>query len=432
MAKYARPKGTEDVLPGQADPHQAIERLVAQIFSKYHYQEMRTPIFEYTEVFERGVGETTDIVAKEMYTFTDRGGRSLTLRPEGTAGVVRAFVEGKLFGGPMPVKAYYVGPMFRQEKPQAGRLRQLHQYGVEILGSDDPRADAEVIEVGDRVLREAGVTGFRLELNSVGCPVCRANHKKLLVEHLRPALPELCEDCRARYERNPLRILDCKVDGHHPVVVSAPTITDHLCADCETHFAAVKRALDDLEVNYEVNPRLVRGLDYYTRTAFEFIEGRIGAQSTVLGGGRYNGLVQTLGGPDVAGIGFAGGIERLILAQNAAGMERALNDSVDVFVIGLGEAGEREAVRVLRDLRAAGLAADTDYAGRSLKSQLKAADRLQAAVTLLIGEDEAARQEVAVRSMKTKEQTAVSAAAVVAYVKQLIERERVDHRAAHA
>ena len=408
MTEFARPPGTVDVLPEQASVWQWVEAKAREVFDLYHYREMRTPIFEHTAVFERGVGDTTDIVQKEMYTFTDRGGRSLTLRPEGTAGVVRAFVEGKLHGGTLPGKYFYLGPMFRYEKKQAGRYRQFNQYGVEVIGSDDPRADAEVIELANRFLQVLGVEHYRLELNSVGCPQCRAVHKALLLEHLLPIKAELCQDCQGRFDKNPMRILDCKIDGKHPLVLSAPKITDHLCVDCAAHFEEVKGHLDALHVQYELTPTMVRGLDYYTRTAFEFIGTELGAQSTIIGGGRYNGLVSMLGGPDLQGVGFAGGLERLLLTFDQAIMAELAVDKLDVFVITMGEAAAMLSVFVLQLLRSHGFRADGDYAGRGFKAQLKLADRYLAPAALIIGDDEVAQHAVMLRDMTSKEQQLVA------------------------
>ncbi len=420
MAEHAKPRGTSDLTPEEAFAWQGVEELLRATFHAYHFREIRTPVFEHTEVFERGVGDTTDIVQKEMYTFTDRGGRSMTLRPEGTAGVARAFVEHKWYGGPLPLKLYYMGPIFRYEKPQAGRYRQHQQYGVEALGSVDPRLDAEVIQLADRFLRAAGVQSLRLELNSVGCPACRATHRDLLLAHLTPVREELCADCQGRLEKNPLRVLDCKIDRDHPVVLQSPTITDHLCDDCAAHFAGVKAGLDALDVPYTVNKVLVRGLDYYTRTAFEFMEDSIGAMSTILGGGRYDGLVRLLGGPETAGIGFAGGMERLMLARQANGVAEDGADTVDAYVIGLGEGGRMAALKVARELRDAGVATEVDYTGRSLKAQLKTADRLQARAAVLIGDDEVAAGVASVRELVEKQQAAVPLRQVAGHVARLV------------
>ncbi len=424
MAEFSRPRGTADILPEQIPQWLKVEQKAREIFSLYHFQEIRTPIFEHTEVFERGVGDTTDIVQKEMYTFRDRADRSITLRPEGTAGVVRAFVEAKMYGGPLPVKLFYLGPMFRYEAPQAGRFRQLHQYGVEVIGADDPRVDAEVIELADRYLSSVGAKA-RLEINSVGCPVCRARHKEALLEHLLPVKHELCADCQGRMEKNPLRILDCKKDADHPVVASSPLLLDYLCDDCKSHFDSVLMYLDQLDLDYEVNPRLVRGLDYYTKTAFEFIDERIGAKSTILGGGRYNGLINMLGGPEVPGIGFAGGVERLLLSRKEAGIAEQNSDAIDVYVVAMGNEAKTASVKVLKDLRDHLISADADYTNRGLKAQMKTADRLQAKAAILIGDDELAQGAYAVRNLHDKTQELVKVEQISSYLLGLLGK--VDH-----
>ncbi|PWI57749.1 histidine--tRNA ligase [Sulfoacidibacillus thermotolerans] len=420
MSEFAKPRGTADILPEQAAEWRAIEDAARQLFETYHYREIRTPIFEHTEVFQRGVGDTTDIVQKEMYTFLDRGERSLTLRPEGTAGVVRAFVEEKLYGEMNTQKFYYLGPMFRYEKPQAGRYRQFHQYGVEVIGSSDPRVDAEVIGLGDHLLRQMGVKSFSLLLNSVGCPVCRARHREQLLAYLQPVRSELCKDCQSRFDKNPLRILDCKIDRDHPVVASAPKITDALCEDCARQFSQVQTYLDEMGISYEIDKTMVRGLDYYTQTAFEFVEGSIGAVSTILAGGRYNGLIQMLGGPDLPGIGFAGGVERLILARAAHGATQVGQDRVDVFVLALGEIATKPAARLLHELRSVGIKADSDYSGRKVKAQLKVADRLGARYVVLLGEDEVAAGQVAVRNLATREQVTIEQSELVSYLSEQV------------
>ncbi len=424
MAEYAKPRGTSDLTPDEAREWQEVEALLRSTFHVYHFREIRTPVFEHTEVYERGVGDTTDIVQKEMYTFTDRGGRSVTLRPEGTAGVARAFVEHKWYGGPLPLKLYYMGPIFRYEKPQAGRYRQHQQYGVEALGSEDPRLDVEIIELADRFLRAAGVRSLRLEINSVGCPVCRKEHRERLLAHLMPARDKLCTDCQGRLEKNPLRVLDCKIDRDQPIVAHSPTITDHLCADCAAHFAQVREGLDALCVPYVVNKVLVRGLDYYTKTAFEFMEDSIGAMSTILGGGRYDGLVRTLGGPDTPGVGFAGGMERLMLARRANQVPETGEDTVDAYVVGFGESGRMTAVRVARELRDAGIATEVDYTKRGLKAQMKTADRLRARVAVLCGDDEAAAGTAAVRDLVEKRQSGVMFRDVAGHVAQILANRR--------
>ncbi|KYP80573.1 histidine--tRNA ligase [Ferroacidibacillus organovorans] len=423
MADFARPRGTYDIKPSETPAWQAVEDLARTLFSHYHFEEMRTPIFEHTEVFERGVGDTSDIVQKEMYTFVTRGEKSVTLRPEGTAGVVRAFVENKLYGGPLPAKLWYLGPMFRYEAPQAGRNRQFHQYGVEVIGSSDPRVDAEVIELGARFLLEAGVADARLELNSVGCPVCRAAHRAALIAHLAPIRGSLCADCQGRFEKNPLRILDCKKDRDRPEVKSSPRITEYLCADCQTQYSAVKHNLDVLGVSYVEDSTLVRGLDYYTQTTFEFVDDRIGAKSTLLAGGRYNGLVEQLGGPDMPGIGFAGGVERLLLAR-AVQEEEEGAAKIDAYIVTFGSDLTifDASLRVLSLLRKAGVTADLDYAGRGVKAQMKTADRLGARVAVLLGDEEVANGAVTLRDLMTKEQNQVSEDACVEAVLALLSR----------
>ncbi|GAB6932344.1 histidine--tRNA ligase [Calditerricola satsumensis] len=418
-----KPRGTEDILPGQAEAWQYVERKAREWFARYRYREIRTPLFEHTELFQRGVGETTDIVEKEMYTFADRKGRSLTLRPEGTAGVVRAFVEHKLYAEPDVVKLYYLGPMFRYERPQAGRQRQFHQIGVEAFGSADPRLDAEVMELAWRIFTDLGVQHLRLDVNSVGCPMCRPRHRQALVEHLAGVKDELCPDCQSRLVRNPLRVLDCKQERCQELTQDAPTVLDHLCDACRAHFDAVRKALEALGVPYAVNPRLVRGLDYYTQTAFEFVvEGEGHLAGTICGGGRYNGLVAELGGPDVPGIGFAFGVERLLYVLAAQGTRLPADAGLDCFVIALGEAAKGEALVLAQRLRAAGLSADVDYLDRKLKAQFKVADRYGARFAAILGDDELARGVVQLKNLATGEQEAVPLADVAEAVRQRLNR----------
>lgn len=418
-----KPRGTEDILPGQTEAWQYVERKAREWFARYRYREIRTPLFEHTELFQRGVGETTDIVEKEMYTFADRKGRSLTLRPEGTAGVVRAFVEHKLYAEPDVVKLYYLGPMFRYERPQAGRQRQFHQIGVEAFGSADPRLDAEVMELAWRIFTDLGVQQLRLDVNSVGCPMCRPRHRQALVEHLAGVKDELCPDCQSRLVRNPLRVLDCKQERCQELTQDAPTVLDHLCDACRAHFDAVRKALEALGVPYAVNPRLVRGLDYYTQTAFEFVvEGEGHLAGTICGGGRYNGLVAELGGPDVPGIGFAFGVERLLYVLAAQGTRLPADAGLDCFVIALGEAAKGEALVLAQRLRAAGLSADVDYLDRKLKAQFKAADRYGARFAAILGDDELARGVVQLKNLATGEQEAVPLADVAEAVRQRLNR----------
>ncbi|MBO8172633.1 MAG: histidine--tRNA ligase [Bacillaceae bacterium] len=399
------PRGTADILPGEVEKWQYMEEKAREIARLFNYQEIRTPIFEQTELFQRGVGETTDIVEKEMYTFTDRGNRSLTLRPEGTASVVRSYVENKMYGNPQqPVKLFYIGPMFRYERPQAGRMRQFHQFGVEAIGSDDPGIDAEVIAIPIRFYEALGIKGLYVDLNSVGCPVCRPRYREELVKYLTGVKEDLCEDCQSRLERNPMRVLDCKNETCKTVTKDAPSMVDHLCDECESHFEQVKGHLEEMGIPYQVNPRLVRGLDYYTRTAFEIMEARVGAVSTICGGGRYNGLVGEIGGQDMPGIGFAVGLERTLLALETHEVELPVDTGLDCYVIALGDEAQKQAATWMDKLRRAGISADKDYLGRKMKAQMKSADRLKARFAAILGEDELNRGMVKLKDMATGEE----------------------------
>ena len=402
---YQKPKGTQDLLPGVVERWQYVEAKARDICRRFNYKEIRTPIFEQTELFQRGVGETTDIVEKEMYTFLDKGERSMTLRPEGTAGVVRAYVENKLYGEPDVTKLYYIGPMFRYEQPQAGRYRQLHQFGIEAFGAVDPAIDAEVIALGYMFYKELGLRDVVVELNSVGNAPSRVAYRETLQAYLKPMLPTLCKDCQSRYERNPLRVLDCKVDQEK--FADAPSILDSLDDECQDHFAAVKQLLTDMGIEYRINHRLVRGLDYYTHTAFEYKAGGIGAIDTIGGGGRYNGLVGAIGGPDQPGIGLGLGLERAQLVLEAQGVDVPTAEPLDVYLIGLGEQAERETARLLFELRAAGLQADRDYQGRKIKAQMKSADRMQARFAAILGEDELAQGVITLKNLASSEQETV-------------------------
>lgn len=416
---FQKPRGTVDLIPEDTQVWRYLEQQIQSICDRYNYAELRTPMFENTDLFRRGVGETTDIVEKEMYTFESRGGDSLTLRPEGTAPTVRAYVEHKLYGDPnQPVKLYYMGPMFRYERPQAGRQRQFHQFGIETIGSHDPAVDAEVISLAAQLFKSLGIQHVTLELNSVGCSTCRPIHREKLVAYLTPHKEELCKDCQSRLERNPMRILDCKESRCKAITAQAPSILDHLCSDCDEHFAHVKGYLNQLDIVYEVNPKLVRGLDYYTRTAFEFMEGSIGAKSTICGGGRYNGLVEQVGGPDQPGIGFGMGIERLLLALSAQGVELPIQKGIDVFLIALGEDSNRERVRLLQQLRQAGLRAECDYMDRKMKAQLKAADRIGARFAIIFGDDELANGVVQLKDLTTGDQQEIALASIVNQCKE--------------
>ncbi len=411
-----RPKGTNDLLPGQAEKWHYIENIIRQVCREYGYEEIRTPIFEHTELFQRGVGETTDIVEKEMYTFLDKGERSVTLRPEGTAPVCRAYVENKLYAGPQPVKLYYVGPMFRYERPQAGRFRQFNQFGIEVFGTTNPALDAEVITMAMDFYERLGLRNLEVHLNSVGCSKCRPVHKAKLQEFLRPKLEKFCPNCQGRFERNPLRMLDCKNPGCQELSVGAPTTTQCLCEECAEHFEQVKGYLDKVGVRYRVDERLVRGLDYYTKTAFEIMVEEIGAQSAICGGGRYDGLIEEIGGPVTPGIGFALGMERIFSALAVQGIEIPVETKADVYLAALGEPAVRETFRLQAQLRKLHLKVEMDYLARGLKAQLKTADRLKAKYTVIIGEDELARGAATVRQMDSGDQQEVKLIDLIDYL----------------
>ena len=399
------PKGTRDILPPESWQWQEVLRLAMDTFARAGYAPIDTPIFEHTEVFERGVGEATEVVGKQMYTFTDRGGRSLTLRPEGTAPVMRAVLEHNLHRGSLPIKLSYAGPMFRQERPQKGRYRQFFQVGIEAIGSDDPRVDAEIIEVGTRFYRAAGVE-TRLLLNSIGHvdPSCRQGYVKVLVEYLESNETALAAEDRERIGTNPLRTFDSKEAATVAVMEGAPVITDHLCGSCREHFEAVKGLLEDVGVGYELNPRLVRGLDYYTRTAFEWVAAGLGSQDAVGGGGRYDGLSESLGGPPLPGIGIAPGIDRILLARSA----EELGSGVDVYVVALGEEAKRAAFRLVTELRGRGVGADLDLMDRSMKGQMKDASRSGARWAVIMGDEEITAGTAALKDLESGEQRNVT------------------------
>lgn len=407
MAKerFEKPTGTQDVLPGAVEKWQYIEGKARDLCRRFNYREIRTPMFEHTGLFERGVGETTDIVEGEMYTFKDKGDRDLALRPEGTAGVVRAYVQNKLYGEPDVSKLYYIGPMFRYERPQAGRYRQFHQFGIEAFGAVDPAIDAEVISMGYQFYKDLGLKDVRVELNSVGNAPSRAAYREKLLGFLRPMKDNLCSDCQRRIERNPLRVLDCKVDQDK--FTDAPSILDSLDDECITHFEKVKMHLDIMGVEFTINPRLVRGLDYYTHTAFEYKAAGIGSIDTVGGGGRYNGLVEEIGGPDQPGIGFGIGLERILLILEDQKVELETANPLDVYFVALGEEADIEISKQLYFLRSQGFSAERDYLGRKMKAQMKSADRMSARYTAILGEDELKNGVIALKSMSTGEQQTV-------------------------
>ncbi|OMD98974.1 histidine--tRNA ligase [Paenibacillus odorifer] len=407
MAKerFEKPTGTQDVLPGAVEKWQYIEGKARDLCRRFNYREIRTPMFEHTGLFERGVGETTDIVEGEMYTFKDKGDRDLALRPEGTAGVVRAYVQNKLYGEPDVSKLYYIGPMFRYERPQAGRYRQFHQFGIEAFGAVDPAIDAEVISMGYQFYKDLGLKDVRVELNSVGNAPSRAAYREKLLGFLRPMKDNLCSDCQRRIERNPLRVLDCKVDQDK--FTDAPSILDSLDDECITHFEKVKMHLDIMGVEFTINPRLVRGLDYYTHTAFEYKAAGIGSIDTVGGGGRYNRLVEEIGGPDQPGIGFGIGLERILLILEDQKVELETAKPLDVYFVALGDEADIEISKQLYFLRSQGFSAERDYLGRKMKAQMKSADRMSARYTAILGEDELKNGVIALKSMSTGEQQTV-------------------------
>lgn len=419
--EYTRPRGTNDILPEDAGKWHELELILRLVAKLYGYQEIRTPIFEHTELFLRSVGETTDIVEKEMYTFTDRGERSLTLRPEGTAPTVRAFVENKLYSGPQPTKLFYIGPMFRYDRPQAGRYRQFHQFGVEVFGSKDPCIDAEVITMAMDIYHRLGLNDLSVELNSVGCPECRPVHREALQKYLSKKKDDLCATCQSRYEKNPLRILDCKNKACQDIVADAPTIDQMLCSDCRMHFTRVQDYLRALGVRYNLNSRLVRGLDYYTQTAFEIVAKGIGAQSSIGGGGRYDKLIEQIGGPSLPGIGFALGLERILLTLKEQGIQLESRAKVQVFVAALGEEAQLTGAVLAQELRRLGLTVEQDYLNRSLKAQLKAADRFKAVYTVIIGEEEVKNNQAVIRDMRNASQLVVGLQDAGQYVLQELE-----------
>ena len=412
------PKGTKDVLPSEAYKWHFVEGTARRIAALYNLQEIRTPVFEHTELFARGVGDTTDIVNKEMYTFTDKGGRSMTLKPEGTAGVVRSFIENGGAGGVLPAKMYYITPVFRYERPQAGRLREHHQFGVEIFGGKGPETDAEVILLARDYIAALGVEGVELRLNSIGCKHCRPKFNEALKEYLRPHLSEMCPTCNARFEKNPLRILDCKEEACAAVNAGAPRTEDYLCDECREHFEALKAILGRCGVQYTLDPKLVRGLDYYSKTVFEFVSTQIGSQGTVLGGGRYDTLIENLGGPSVPAVGFGSGIERMLLVLENTGRAVPAQPPLGVYAAGLDEEGRRAAFALCAALRSAGVSADFDHAARSVKAQFKYAGKIGARFVAVIGSNELQSGEYTVKDMADGSSVSVKAEDVVPFLVQ--------------
>ena len=409
-------RGTQDILPADAYKWNYMEGVIRDLCRKYGYGEIRTPIFEATELFQRGIGDTTDVVTKEMYTFTDRGGRSCTLRPENTASAVRAYLEHKLYGDQQVHKLFYIGSMFRYDRPQAGRYREFHQFGVEVLGADSPAADAEAISLAYTLFQKLGLKDLVLHINSIGCPKCRPVYRQTLIDYFRASDEPLCEDCRERLEKNPLRVLDCKEDSQKESVKHAPEITDYLCEECREKYEALKKYLTALGIPYEEDPRLVRGLDYYTNTAFEIQYTPLGAQSAICGGGRYDGLVEEIGGPHTPSVGFAVGLERLLLALE---MQHLIPEPVQaghVYIAALGKDAVAAGMKIQQELRAKGIPTDMDLQGKSLKGQMKQAGKSGAGVTVIIGEDELAKGEAVVKNMDAGTQENISFETVSSYI----------------
>ena len=413
------PRGTKDITPKDVYKWHYIEKKFREICALYGYEEIRTPIFEHTEVFSRSVGDTTDVVQKEMYTFTDRGDRQLSLKPEGTAGVIRSFIENKMYADTQPTKLYYITPCFRYERPQAGRQRQFHQFGIEVLGSDGPSVDAEVISLAVQFFNEMGLNNLSVNINSVGCPTCREEYNRKLKEYLDQKVDVLCETCLERKDKNPMRVIDCKNPHCKENLQDIPFMIDHLCEDCKDHFDKLQTYLKEMDINYVVDKTIVRGLDYYKKTAFEIISNDIGSQSTVCGGGRYDGLVEMLGGPKgISGIGFALGAERLLLTLENNNIEIENPKSTDIYIATIGDAAKTKSFKLIKDLRTNHISADKDHLDKSLKAQFKYSDKLNAKYTVVIGDDELANDTATLKNMKTSEQTTIKLSELVDELKK--------------
>lgn len=400
-------KGTEDVLPKDSYRWQFVEDVMRKESAAYGFKEIRTPVFEHTELFARGVGQTTDVVQKEMYTFDTKGGESVTLRPEGTAGAARAVLEHGLVNDSLPIKTSYFVSCYRYEKPQAGRLREFHQFGLECYGTQSPVADAELICAAQSIFDRLGIKQLRLEINSIGCPTCRAEYHKALKEYFYGYKDELCETCNSRLEKNPMRILDCKSPVCSKIAQGAPKITDYLCDECKEHFASVQKYLDAAGVEYTVNPTIVRGLDYYTKTVFEFVTDFIGAQGTVCGGGRYDGLIEELGGKHLPSLGFAMGIERLLMLMDKQGIEIPKPSTCDLYVAVMGESASLKSFEIIKAVRSCGLIAETDVVGRGLRAQMKYADKIGAKFSMVLGDNEIEQGKAVIKNMSSGEQTEI-------------------------
>ena len=413
------PKGTADVLPSESYKWHYIENEIRKICEEFCIKEVRTPVFEHTELFERGVGETTDVVGKEMYTFNDKGGRSITLRPEGTASAARAYIEHGLFNDPQPIKMYYLIKCYRYEKPQAGRYREFSQFGIEVYGSKEPTVDAEIMALPMLLYKRLGLKNLRLSINSIGCPECRKEYNKKLKEYLKENYENLCETCKERYEKNPMRIIDCKSPICKDIVKGAPRLLDSICDECRDHFEKVKKNLEAMGIEYEINPNIVRGLDYYTKTVFEILADNKNSNSTICGGGRYDGLVEQLGGNPMPGIGFALGMERLILTMEEQGIEIPKTDTVDIYIGNIGDESGLYAQSLVMKLRQLGVKAEKDHLGKSVKAQMKYADKIKAKYSLVIGDTEIQNGNARLKNMidGTDCQCALNAEEIVKLIK---------------
>ena len=401
------PKGTKDIFGAYMDEWQRVEGVIRSLCEDFGIGELRTPIFEHTELFLRGVGETTDIVQKEMYTFKDKGDRSITLRPEGTAGAARSFIEHGIYNNPQPTRLFYIGPMFRYENTQKGRQRQFHQFGVEMYGSYSPALDAEVISVAAQLLKRLGINDVALRINSLGCPECRQKYNTALREYIGSNIDKLCDDCRERFEKNPLRVLDCKEEKCQRIIADAPVVLDYLDEECTEHFETVKAILDEMGIKYEVDDKIVRGLDYYTRTVFELVSNGIGAQGTVCGGGRYDNLVAECGGQPTGAAGFAVGIERLLLVLESLNGAFEKKAEKDIYIGAIGKAGLIKGQGIAYRMRQAGIKAECDSVGRSVKAQMKYANKTGAAYSVILGDNEIAKDSVKLKNMETGEEEPV-------------------------
>ncbi|HHV29398.1 histidine--tRNA ligase [Acetivibrio mesophilus] len=411
------PKGTKDILPSEIHKWQYIEKEIAKLCHDFGYKEIRIPVFEHTELFQRGVGDTTDIVQKEMYTFLDKGQRSITLRPEGTAGVVRSYIENGMASLPQPVKLYYNITAYRYENVQKGRYREFHQFGVEAFGANGPSIDVEIISMLRLFFDRLGINQVSLNINSIGCPVCRAEYNKKLTDYLRPNLDKLCDTCNTRFERNPLRIIDCKEDSCKKITASAPALIENLCDDCKNHFEGLKAGLENLGIDYTIDKNIVRGLDYYTKTVFEFVSSNIGAQGTVCGGGRYDGLIEACGGKPTPGIGFAIGLERLLMVMENQGIEIPEPKGLDIFIAAIGDKANMYAEKMVYELRKEGLSAQKDLVGKSIKAQMKYADKLGAKYSIVLGDDEIDSGKAVLKNMETGDQKEISLDTLISRLK---------------